>query len=93
MQQAGASVRSEYLGPVAPHPPWRPWLVSTKSRSMRDRQNLGYFIMHWNGNGRGDLAPLIETKYTYLTSNTLDTKEVKILWIQRQEVRPILCIS
>ena len=37
MQQAGASVRSEYLGPVAPHPPWRPWMVSTKSRSMRDR--------------------------------------------------------
>ena len=41
MQQAGASVRSEYLGPVAPHPPWRPWLVSTKSRSMRDRQSKG----------------------------------------------------
>ena len=38
MQQAGASVRSEYLGPVAPHPPWRPWMVSTKSRSMRDRR-------------------------------------------------------
>ena len=41
MQQAGASVRSEYLGPVAPHPPWRPWMVSTKSRSMRDRQSKG----------------------------------------------------
>ena len=49
--------------------------------------------MHWNGDGRGDLAPLVETKYTYLTSNTLDTKEVKILWTQRPEVRPILCIS
>ena len=41
MQQAGASVRSEYLGPVAPHPPWRPWLGSTKCRSMRDRQSKG----------------------------------------------------
>ena len=41
MQQAGASVRSEYLGPVAPHLPWRPWMVSTKSRSMRDRQSKG----------------------------------------------------
>ena len=52
-------------------------------------KNFG-LLHHWNGDGRGDLAPLVETKYTYLT---LDTKEVKIPWTQRQEVRPILCIS